>query len=111
MCESRGEFIKCNKVTETNLDPVFSFTRRFSSIFLRDKMCSHQESHPMAKERQDNARQPKTSICSSMLEHSTSNRAIWVQLPVGAAPFCGNIQRLCSMTNAMTQSFHNRFHR
>ena len=64
----------------------------------------------MAKERQDNARQPKTSICSSMVEHSTSNRAIWVQLSVGASAFCGNIKRLCSMTDAMTHSFQNRFH-
>ena len=63
----------------------------------------------MAKERQDNARHPKTSICSSMVKHSIASREIWVQLPADASHFCGNIHKLRSMTNAMTQSFHNRF--
>jgi hypothetical protein len=89
---------------------LFSIKQQSLSIFFRNKMCSHHEIHLMAKERQDNAQQPKTSICSSMAEHSIASRAIWVQLPADAFTFRGNIQRLRSMTDAMTQPFHNRFH-
>jgi hypothetical protein len=32
MYESRGKFIKCNKLTEANPDPVFSSAIRFSRV-------------------------------------------------------------------------------